>query len=108
MNITLPPPLAVYFNAETSTDINILASCFAADAVVRDEGRKIEGLEAIKAWKMASKAKYQYSVEPLGASQDAATVTMPVRLTGSFPGSPIEVTYTFVLAGDRIASLEIR
>ena len=40
--------------------------------------------------------------------QDAATVTMPVRLTGSFPGSPIEVTYTFVLAGDRIASLEIR
>ena len=108
MNLTLPPAVTAYLNAETSTDSEILARCFAADAVVRDEGRKIEGLEAIKAWKKASKAKYQYSVEPLGASQDAATVTMPVRLTGNFPGSPIEVTYTFVLAGDRIASLEIR
>jgi hypothetical protein len=108
MNITLPPPLAVYFNAETSTDINILATCFAADAVVHDEGRKIEGLEAIKIWKTTSKAKYQYRAEPLGASQEGATVTMPVRLTGSFPGSPIEVTYTFVLAGDRIVSLKIR
>jgi len=108
MNITLPAALAVYLKAEASTDTDILASCFAADAVVRDEGRKIEGLEAIKAWKKTSKAKYQYSVEPLGASQDAATVTMPARLTGNFPGSPVEVTYTFVLAGDKIASLEIR
>jgi hypothetical protein len=108
MNITLPPPVAAYLNAESSTDSDILANCFAADAVVRDEGRKIEGLEAIKAWKKASKVKYQYNVEPLGASEDGAMVTMPVRLTGDFPGSPIEVTYTFVLAGDRIASLEIR
>lgn len=108
MNIALPPALATYLNAEAGTDSDILASCFTTNAVVRDEGREIQGLEAIKAWKQASKTKYQYSVEPLGASQDAATVTMPVRLTGNFPGSPIEVTYTFVLAGDKIASLEIR
>jgi hypothetical protein len=55
-----------------------------------------------------SKAKYQYSVEPLGVSRLGATVEVPVRLTGSFPGSPIEVTYDFVLARDKIASLEIR
>ncbi|MET0498630.1 MAG: nuclear transport factor 2 family protein [Steroidobacteraceae bacterium] len=108
MNITLPPPVATYLEAETRNDSEALSTCFAADAVVRDEGRSIEGLDAIKAWKKASKAKYQYSVEPLSASQDAATVAMRARLAGKFPGSPIEVTYTFVLADDRIASLEIR
>jgi hypothetical protein len=29
------------------------------------------------------------------------------RLTGSFPGSPIEIRFVFTLAGDKIASLEI-
>lgn len=108
MNMTLPPPLDAYLNAETTSDTAPLANCFAADAVVRDEGRTIEGLEAIQAWKKDTKARYQYNVEPLGLSQDGATVTMRARLTGTFPGSPVELTYTFVLAGGKIASLEIR
>ncbi|WP_230626190.1 nuclear transport factor 2 family protein [Cupriavidus necator] len=108
MNVTLPPPLDAYLNAEATTDTASLADCFTADAVVRDEGRTIEGLDAIQAWKKDSKTKYQYSVEPLGVSQDGAAVTMHARLTGAFPGSPVELTYTFVLTGGKIASLEIR
>ena len=106
--MNLPPPLAAYFAAEATADTEALASCFAADAIVRDEGRTMVGLDAIEGWKRDSKAKYQYSVEPLGVSWLGATVKVPVRLTGRFPGSPIEVTYDFVLAGDKIASLEIR
>ncbi|KAB0639526.1 polyketide cyclase [Burkholderia stagnalis] len=108
MNMKLPPPLDAYLLAETVTDTAPLSDCFTADAVVRDEGRTIKGLEAIQAWKKDSKTRYQYSIEPLDVSQDGATVTMRARLTGTFPGSPVELTYTFVLAGDRIASLEIR
>jgi hypothetical protein len=108
MNMTMPPPLATYFAAEASAGTDLLATCFAANAVVRDEGRTIEGLDAIKAWKRESKAKYKYQVEPLGVSRTASTVKVPVRLTGSFPGSPVEVEYTFVLAGEKIASLEVR
>ena len=104
----MPPPLVAYFAAEAGNDTGALARCFATDAIVRDEGRTIVGLDAIKGWKRDSKAKYQYSVEPLGVSPLGATVEVPARLTGSFPGSPIEVTYDFVLAGDKIASLEIR
>ena|ERR1700687_1322163 len=104
MNMTLPPPPDAYLNAEATTDTASLANCFTADAVVRDEGRTIEGLEAIEAWK----TKYQYSVEPLDVSQDGAAVTMHARLTGTFPGSPVELTYAFVLTGGKIASLEIR
>ena len=51
MNVTLPPPLDIYLSAEASTDVARLANCFASDAVVRDEGRTITGLDAIKAWK---------------------------------------------------------
>ena len=29
------------------------------------------------------------------------------RLTGNFPGSPIELEFVFKLAGDKIVSLEI-
>ncbi|CAB3804134.1 nuclear transport factor 2 family protein [Pararobbsia alpina] len=72
MNMTLPPPLDAYLKAETTSDTGPLANCFAADAVVRDEGRTIEGLEAIQAWKKDSKARYQYNVEPLDVSQDVA------------------------------------
>ncbi|RKT22456.1 SnoaL-like protein [Paraburkholderia sp. RAU2J] len=107
MSIILPPPVDAYLKAETTSDTAPLENCFAADAVVRDEGRTIEGLEAIQAWKKDTKAKYQYTVEPLDLSEDGAAVTMRARLTGAFPGSPVELTYTFVLADGKIASLEI-
>ncbi len=61
----------------------------------------------IKAWKQASQAKYQYSIEPLSSSQEGQTVTLLARLSGNFPGSPVELTYTFVLDNGKIASLEI-
>ena len=30
------------------------------------------------------------------------------RLTGNFPGSPIELEFVFIVHGDKIVSLEIR
>ena len=108
MNAILPPVLAAYFGAEDAADVEVLERCFAADALVRDEGRVMRGLDAIKAWKSAARAKYKYRIEPLGASREGAVATVLARVTGSFPGSPIELTYTFGLVGDKIASLEIR
>jgi len=108
MSLTIPPPVARYFDAERTDATDLLASIFAADAVVRDEGRAIQGLDAIRVWKRETKAKYQYSVEPIRVSQAASTLTVLARLTGAFPGSPVDLTYTFALAGDKIASLEIR
>jgi len=104
----LPPALVAYLNSEATTDVESLATCFAADAVVHDEGRVIRGLDAIKTWKKDAKAKYQYAVQPLDVVQEQATVTMRARLSGTFPGSPIEVTYRFVLVSDKIARLDIR
>jgi hypothetical protein len=108
MNVTMAKALATYFSAEDTANTDVLEACFAPDAVVRDEGQVMRGLEAIKAWKVAAQAKYRYRVEPSSASTSGTTTTVRARLTGSFPGSPIELTYTFGLVGDKIATLEIR
>jgi hypothetical protein len=107
MNLTMPPALVAYFSAEDSADVDALESCFTRDAVVQDEGRVVRGLAAIKTWKLAAQAKYRYRVEPLSASREGATATVLARVAGSFPGSPIQLTYRFDLVDGKIAGLAI-
>lgn len=107
MSLDLPAPLSAYFAAENVQDKEGLARCFASHAVVRDEGRTIEGLPGIQKWMMETKKKYQHTVEPLRSIQKAAKTVVTCRLTGNFPGSPIEVEFIFTLDGGKITSLEI-
>lgn len=105
--LNLPKPIAAYIAAENGKDTTKLADCFAHDAVVRDERQTFEGLAAIQEWKRETKKKYQHTVEPLAyaPTQTGGVVTM--RLTGNFPGSPIEVKFDFALKDDKITSLAI-
>jgi hypothetical protein len=108
MSVDLPTPIAIYIDAENRGDTGALAQCFSEHAVVRDEGEKIEGLAAIKQWKAETKRKYQHTIEPLASAQEDGKTIVTNRLTGNFPGSPIELEFVFELDGDKIASLEIR
>ena len=103
----LPKPIALYIEAENRGDTEALAECFADDAVVRDEGQTIEGLAAIKQWKAETKGKYQHTIEPIASTQNDGKTIVTNRLTGNFPGSPIELEFVFTLDGEKIASLEI-
>lgn len=107
MNFELPAPIAAYLASVNAKDASTLAGCFADDAVVHDEARDYEGVDAIKAWRLETQAKYNYTIEPIDASVDGDTVKVLARLTGDFPGSPVELDYTFVLKNDKIASLVI-
>jgi hypothetical protein len=107
MSLKLPGPVATYLAAEKSKDADLLARCFADDALVHDEGRDHRGVDAIRSWKREADAKYQYVLEPLDASVSEKTVKLRARLTGNFPGSPVELDHTFTLANDKITSLEI-
>jgi hypothetical protein len=108
MPLNHPAPVAAYFAAESGDDVAALGHCFAENAIVRDEGRTMNGLAAIQRWKTESKQKYHYTAEPVAAVQKGGTTLVTARLTGEFPGSPVELQYLFGLEGDRIASLEIR
>ncbi len=107
MTITLPPPIADYISAENTGDANGLAQCFAEQASVRDEGRLYRGRPAIAAWSSEAKAKYQHRIAPLKAVEADGKAIVTCRLSGNFPGSPVEVDFAFRLADGKIAELEI-
>ena len=107
MSVNLPTPIAIYIAAANRGDTAALAECFAADAVVRDEGKTIEGLAAIKKWMTETKQKYQHTMEPLASTQKDGKTIVTNRLTGNFPGSPIELEFVFTLDREKIAALEI-
>ncbi len=103
----LPKPIALYVEAENTGDMKLFDQCFAEDAVVRDENETHTGLAAIKEWKAETKRKYQHTADPLRTAERDGKFIVTNRLTGDFPGSPIELDFVFTLAGDKITSLEI-
>ena len=103
----LPKPVALYIEAENSGDVNLFDQCFAEDATVRDESETHKGLAELKDWKAETKKKYQHTIDPLSVSEKDGKFVVTNRLTGNFPGSPIELDFVFTLAGGKIISLEI-
>lgn len=106
MQLDLPGPIAAYF-AAGEEDREAVSQCFTETAVVKDEGHTYHGQAAIKQWKADASAKYQYTSEPLAYEQKGKTIVVTSRLTGNFPGSPVNLRFFFGLEGDKIASLEI-
>lgn len=108
MLITLPPPIAAYFDAERTHDADALARCFTELAVVRDEGGAVMGNSAIRQWTVEARNRYQHTVEPVGAVERDGKTVVVAKVSGNFPGSPLQLEHIFQLDGSRIASLEIR
>jgi hypothetical protein len=106
MQLDLPKPIAAYFIADKG-DSDAVSRCFAEAAVVKDEGHTYRGRAAIKQWKADASARYQYTSEPFACEQKDGQFVVTSRLTGNFPGSPVNLRYVFELQGDKIASLEI-
>jgi ketosteroid isomerase-like protein len=102
----LPASIATFFAHET-TDPQAVARCFSEDAVVVDEGHEHHGRADIATWNAQAVAKYQFATEPLMAQTVGAKTTVTARVTGSFPGSPIQLRFRFTVAGDLISRLEI-
>ena len=105
-HLNLPEPIAAYFDAD-KRDAEAVAQCFTKQAVVKDEGQTHTGVAAIKAWKSAASAKYTYTSEPFAVDQKDGGYVVTSRLTGNFPGSPVNLRFAFRVERGKIASLEI-
>ena len=108
MTIALSGPVSAFFEAERTQDLEGLARCFGEHGVVRDEGRTIEGPDAIKRWMKEAKAKYQHTVQPLAVSHRDGLTVVTARVAGTFPNSPLDLEHVFAVEGGRITSLEIQ
>jgi hypothetical protein len=106
MTLDLPKPIAAYFAADKA-DGEAVSQCFTENAIVKDEGHTYQGRAAIKQWKTDAAAKYQYTSELLASEQKDGKTVITSRLTGNFPGSPVNLRFVFKLEGDKISSLEI-
>ena len=104
--LNLPEPIAAYFAADTQGALAV-AACFTAHAVVKDEGRTHTGPAAIQAWKAAASTAFSYRVEPSAIEPHEGGHTVTGRVTGNFPGSPVDLRYRFRLERGLIAALEI-
>lgn len=105
--IPLPQPIAAFYHACDVYDDALLAGCFAADAVLVDEGREYHGPEAVSGHILEANrdAKVMTEVTNCAGKNEEAVVT--ATLSGSFEGSPVPLDFHFTLENGKIKALHI-
>lgn len=106
MKTSLPSSITTYFQASNAHDTAALLTVFTGDAVVADEGHEYHG-PAIRSWSEKVNAAYQPKAEILDATAIPDGMLVTSRVSGTFPGSPVDLHFRFTLADDRIAALRI-
>ena len=108
MKTKLPEPLESYFEAVNREDVEAMLVPFAANAVVRDEGKTRSGVLELREWIEEVTGKYhpRFEVEDIVTEAEATVVIGLV--SGTFPGSPVRLRYTFRLSARKITHLEIK
>jgi hypothetical protein len=104
--LNLPEPIAAYFDADRQ-DAQAVARCFTKDGLVLDEGKTHTGLAAIEAWKADSTSRYIYAATPHTLEKQDRAYVVTAKVAGSFPGSPVDLRYSFTLERGKVATLEI-
>ena len=107
MAISLPKAVRAYFNGSNAHYADAIAEAFAADGVVHDEHKTHSGRAAIAAWARETIDKYRTTMTPLSVSESDGTAMVRAKVSGTFPGSPIELTFRFELGESGIRSLKI-
>jgi hypothetical protein len=107
MSTNLPKPLAAYFAAVNTQDIDAMLAPFREGATVKDEGQERRGLAAVREWIEETTREYGITIVVTNVAETAGNTTVTGLVSGNFPGSPVELRYTFTLDGEKIARLEI-
>jgi ketosteroid isomerase-like protein len=107
MPVDLKPPLSAYFDASNAHDSEAVAALFSEGALVHDESADHRGPAAIREWAQATYDKYGVSQTPRESRSEGAVTVVTTRVEGTFPGSPIELTYRFIVEAGKIRELRI-
>jgi len=107
MTIKLPTAIKAYFEADRTGSPDAVAAAFTIDGVVKDKGKTHRGREAIYAWMVEAGQLYTYTAEPFFIGTGDGKTQVTAHVVGTFPGSPVDLRFFFVLAGDKVAELEV-
>lgn len=103
----LPKPIADYIEANARLDVDAMLKPFAADAVLIDVGRRLEGHGELRTLFEDEVVAVKAIFTPGGARQENGQLVVEGPAHGDFKGSPIRFTYAFTLENDAIKALEI-
>jgi hypothetical protein len=105
----LPLAILSYIAAANDGNVDDGAACFAEDARVHDENRDHQGLDAVREWIAETTEASKPRNEVLSATSDGETHHVTSRISGDFPGSPVELTFDFTLSTNgKISRLAIQ
>ncbi|MFN0256674.1 nuclear transport factor 2 family protein [Pedobacter ureilyticus] len=103
--MNLPKVIAELVKTQNNFDSAAYANCFTETAVVFDEGRTHNGRKEIESWIEKANKEYQATMKPLEYSETEQT--LKTEVSGTFPGSPITMTYYYEFKDGLIQSLKI-
>lgn len=106
--IVLPPPVERFLAGKNARDFATAVSGFSASATVIDEAHGRQGTAAIRAWMERTSAEYNDHADVKRVTISGEVAEVVAEVSGTFPGSPVEIRYAFTLKDDRIERLEIR
>jgi hypothetical protein len=105
--LNLPTSVKSLVLAQEQYDSDAYAKSFSPDATVFDEGETHEGREEIKQWIQRANEKYKAVMEPVEYRETASGGILKAKTSGSFPGSPVVLSYHFSFKDNLISTLEI-
>lgn len=103
--MNLPKVVSDLIKTQNNFDSIAYANCFTETAVVFDEGKTHNGRKEIEKWIAEANKKYQATMKPIEYSETEHT--LKTEVSGTFPGSPILMTYLYEFQDDLIQSLKI-
>ena len=103
--MNLPKVVSDLIETQNSFDSVAYADCFSETAVVYDEGKTHKGRKEIENWIEKANKEYQATMKPLEYSEERQELKS--EISGSFPGSPIVLTFHYEYQNGLIQSLKI-
>lgn len=104
----LPQPIVTFYHASNTYDDALLASCFAEDARLVDEGKEYQGSEAVSGYIMKANRDAKVMTEITDCIVNNGETVVTAIISGSFAGSPIPLDFHFTLKDGKIKTLNIR
>ncbi len=107
MKTKFPKLIETYVQASNEKDADAYVSCFTDSATIEDDGDSVKGHHAIGEWFNEVQEKYNSTTEPLSVKESSDELIMTAKVSGSFPGSPLNFDYHMKLQAGLIQNLRI-
>lgn len=106
-SLRAPKPITDYVEANARLDVDGMLKPFATDAVLLDNGRRLEGHAELRKLFEDEVVAVKAIFVPDAVRHEGGQIVAEGPAHGDFKGSPIRFTYRFTLENDAIKTLEI-